>query len=55
MAVSEDSSEVSVGLGENKMDEQQKKNLQVLKQLRKEELGDGSESEIDAALDQIEA
>jgi hypothetical protein len=26
-----------------------------LKQLRKEELGDGSESEIDAVLDKIEA
>lgn len=33
------------------MDEQQKRNFEVLKQLRKEELGDGSESEIDAVLD----
>ena len=52
---SDESSVLSIEPNVDKMDAQQRRNFEVLKQLRKEELGDGSESEIDAVLDKIEA
>lgn len=52
---SDESSVLSNEPNVEKMDAQQRRNFEVLKQLRKEELGDGSESEIDAVLDKIEA
>jgi hypothetical protein len=52
---SNESSEISVGPNISKMDEQQRRNYEVLQQMRKEEMGNGSESEIDAVLDKLEA
>lgn len=57
MDESDASSQLSEQLRPNvsKLDEQQQRNMTVLQQMRKQEFGDASESEIDAVLDQIEA
>lgn len=49
----EESSDLSehAGFKVSQMDEQQRRNYEVLQQMKKQEMGDGTESEIDAVLD----